>query len=612
MQTYLAILFLAPFIAAIGILLLSRYVLLLTFAISAILIASSLFAYLSYESAFILSLPDLNPFFMAADAVLLLYFASVGWKSRHKLILALSIVQIVLLGVLESFHTPQGFDILVDPLSVFMFLLINIVGSLILLYAHRYIRDETDNPSRRRLFLSLLIAFLGIMNLLVSTDNLQWLFLFFELTTLASFWLIGFRQNNESLANARTALWMNQIGGVALLGAALVAKVLLGSVYLSEIVSEGGEYVMLFAAFFSLAALIKGAQIPFSGWLLGAMAAPAPVSAILHSSTMVKIAPYFLLKISPILALTMLGWIVALIGAISFLVSAALALREDNFKKILAYSTISLLGLMILTAALATPLSVLACLLLIVFHGISKALLFMCAGVLEKRYQIKSIESLRGLLARSPLLTLLVVLGFFSIALPPFGVFFAKWLVYEGGNGVGGITTLILLFFIIVGSVALTLLYFKTIGRFIADTTAQREKEDYRYLAPPAILGVSLLAFALFISPAVGIFFRDIAADIVLNPVPVWGDMGGIILPFGQIEFWHIIAAFFLLGIAPLLAAAIRLKGVDRVNVYTCGERIEPDAYSFYFDPAGKIESFANFLSLFLFLLIILAGALNL
>jgi ech hydrogenase subunit A len=612
MQTYLAILLSAPFIAAIGIFYISRYVLFLVFSLSAVLIGSSVLAYLSYESAYILSFPSLNPFVVTADAVLLLYFASVGWKSRHRAILALSIGQIVLLGVLESFDTPQGFDILVDRLSLFMFLLINVVGSLILLYALRYVRDETDDPSRQGLFLSLLSAFLGIMNLLVSTDNLQWLFLFFELTTLASFWLIGFRQNDESLDNARTALWMNQIGGISLLGAALVAKVLLGSVYLSEIVSEGGEYVMLFAAFFSLAALIKGAQIPFSGWLLGAMVAPAPVSAILHSSTMVKIAPYFLLKISPILALTVLGWIIALIGAISFLVSAALALREDNFKKILAYSTISLLGLMILTAALATPLSVLACLLLIVFHGISKALLFMCAGVMEKRYRIKSIESVHGLLKRSPLLTLLVVLGFFSIALPPFGVFFAKWLVYEGGNGVGGVATIILLLFIAVGSVALTLLYFKTIGRFIADGTAQREKEDYRYLVPPAVLGVLLLAFALFISPAVGGFFRDTATDIVLNPVPVWGEMGGIILPFGQIQLWHIIAAFFLLGIAPLLAATIRLKGVDRVKAYACGERIETDAYSFYFDPAGKIESFANRLSLVLFLLVILAGALNL
>ncbi|WP_294913944.1 proton-conducting transporter membrane subunit [Sulfuricurvum sp. UBA5598] len=612
MQTYLAILLLAPFIAAIGIFYVSRYVLFLVFSLSVLLVGSSVFAYISFESAFILSIPALNPFVVAADAVLLLYFASVGWKNRHKPILALSIVQIVLLGLLESFDAPQGFDILVDRLSVFMFLLINIVGSLILLYTLRYIRDETDDPLRQRLFLSLLSAFLGIMNLLVSTDNLQWLFLFFELTTLASFWLIGFRRNEESLDNARTALWMNQIGGVALLGAALVAKVLMGSIYLSEIVSEGGGYVMLFAAFFSLSALIKGAQIPFSGWLLGAMVAPAPVSAILHSSTMVKIAPYFLLKISPLLALTMLGWIIALIGAVSFLVSAALALREDNFKKILAYSTISLLGLMVLTAALATPLSVLACLLLIVFHGISKALLFMCAGIAEKRYRIKSIESVQGLFQRAPLLSLLVVLGFVSIALPPFGVFFAKWLVYEGGNGAGGVTTVILLLFIAVGSVALTLLYFKTIGRFLTDGAAQREKEDYRYLIPPAILGVLLLVFALFISVAMGGFFRETAADIVLNPVPVWGDKGGIILPFGQIKLWHILAAFFLLGIAPLLAAIFRFKGVDRVMPYTCGERIETDAYSFYFDPAGKIESFANLLSLVLFLLVILAGAFNL
>lgn len=612
MQESLLILFLLPFLAAFGALGVKRYAGIITLFTAAFLMAASVLAYLSFESSFTLSLSYLSTPFLVTDIVLLGYFATIGYASQNRKILFLSIAQAVFLFLLESFSSREGYDIVVDKLSLFMFLLVNIVGSLILIYAVRYIKDETSDISKQAVFLAILTAFLGVMNLLVSVDNIEWLFLFFEMTTLASFWLIGFRDDAESQENARVALWMNQIGGVALLAAALVAKAELQTVYISEILTHGGETLMLFTAFFAVAALIKGAQMPFSPWLLGAMAAPTPVSAILHSSTMVKIAPYLILKISPVITGTAVGGVIALIGAISFLVSAALALREENFKKILAYSTISLLGLMILTASLGTPLSVLACMLLILFHGVSKAMLFMCAGVLEKKYHIKSIESVEGLINKAPILTSLIILGFLSISLPPFGVFFAKWIVYEGGTSFSGLLMTLLLFFIAVGSVALTLLYFKTVGRFVANDDTKKEPEDYSYLASPLLLGIFILVFSFFISHAIGGFFKENASFVISSAVPISGDFWGITLPFGRLEFWHIVAAFLLLGVAPLLAAKIRLKGVDKVKPYSCGERIETNAYSFYFDPAKNIEKSANIAAATLFILIILLGALNL
>jgi ech hydrogenase subunit A len=612
MQESLLILFLLPFLAALGALSIKRYAGIITLVTAVFLIGASVLAYLSFESSFILSFSDLNTPFLITDVILLGYFAYTGYTSRNKKIFFLSIAQAAFLFLLENFSSAKGYDIVVDKLSVFMFLLVNIVGSLILIYAVRYIKDETADISRQAVFLAILTAFLGVMNLLVSVDNIEWLFLFFEMTTLASFWLIGFRDDAESQENARVALWMNQIGGVALLSATLVAKATLHTVYISEILTHGGESLMLFTAFFAVAALIKGAQMPFSPWLLGAMVAPTPVSAILHSSTMVKIAPYLILKISPVLAGTAVGGVIALIGAISFLVSAALALREESFKKILAYSTISLLGLMILTASLGSALSVLACMLLIIFHGVSKAMLFMCAGILEKKYHIKSIESVEGLINKAPILTSLIILGFLSIALPPFGVFFAKWLVYEGGAGISGLLVTFLLFFIAVGSVALTLLYFKTVGRFVANDDTKRGPEAYSYLASPLLLGMFLLGISLFISPIIGGFFKENASFVVSSAVPISGDFWGITLPFGRLEFWHILAAFLLLGVAPLLAAKIRLRGVDKAKPYSCGEKIEANAYSFYYDPAKNIEKGVNAVAAALFILIILLGALNL
>ena len=236
----------------------------------------------------------------------------------------------------------------------------------------------------------------------------------------------------------------------------------------------------------------------------------------------------------------------------------------------------------------------------------------MCAGVLEKQYGIHTVESVCGMARRAPLLTSLVALGLVSIALPPFGVFFAKWIIYEGGSGIGGVTTVILLVLIATGSVSLSLLYFKTLGRFVAEDPVQHRKEEFSYLAPAAVLGLILLTAAFFASPLIGGLFKDTAASVVMNHVPVWGDMGGIILPFGKIEFWHIVAAFFLLGVFPLLAAVFPLRGVDRGSPYACGERTATDAYAFYFDPIGKLVSLLNLFSLGLFLLIIVIGALNL
>ncbi len=611
MQEYILTLFLLPFLAGATAFLLPRFASGAALASSVLLIAASVLSYIYYDARVPIQASFLNTPFLIVDFLLLSYFVYIGFKSQNKKVIFLSVLQAAVLFAMEGFEAKSADDIVVDRLSVFMFLLINIVGSVIVVYAVRYIKDETADIGARARFLAILIAFLGVMNLLVSADNIKWLFLFFELTTLASFWLIGFRDNKESKENAITALWMNQIGGAALLFAAFIAKAQLHTVYISEILVHGGAYLMAICAFISIAAMIKGAQMPFSNWLLGAMVAPTPVSAILHSSTMVKIAPYLILKISPAIGGTLLGGLISIVGALSFLASAALALREENFKKILAYSTISLLGLMILTASLGTPLTVVACLLLIIFHGVSKAMLFMCAGILEKRHHVKSIEGIEGLIGQAPILTSLITLGFLSIALPPFGVFFAKWLAYEGATSLAGVFTALLILFIAVGSVALTLLYFKTVGRFVASGKEAKFGEDISYLAAPLSLGLFLLLFAVFVSKALGTFFKANAEFITGKIVMLEGGFFGIAMPFGVLEFWHILAALILLGLIPILASRIKIKGVDIAKPYSCGERLETNAYSFYFEPAKKVEGALSVISLLLFAAIITVGMLN-
>ena len=425
MQEYILTLFLLPFVLSTAMLVFKRQAGVVAIVASTFLVSASILSYIYYEAAFSIGASYLSLPFLVFDTILLGYFAYIGFKTENKKILFLSLIQIAILFALESFEAKSGYDIVVDKLSVFMFLLINIVGSLILIYATRYIKDETADTSKQALFLAILTAFLGVMNMLVSADNIKWLFLFFELTTLASFWLIGFRDNEESKENARTALWMNQIGGVALLIAALVAKSQFHTVYISEILAHGGEHLMFFCALVSIAALIKGAQIPFSPWLLGAMVAPTPVSAILHSSTMVKIAPYLILKISPAIAGSAIGAGVAAVGAVSFLVSAALALREDSFKKILAYSTMSQLGYMFIAVGLGAYSSAL---FHVFTHAFFKALLFMGAGaIIVSLHHEQDIFKMGKMRFVTPLVYVTMLIATLALCgVPPFAGFFSK------------------------------------------------------------------------------------------------------------------------------------------------------------------------------------------
>ncbi len=162
--------------------------------------------------------------------------------------------------------------------------------------------------------------------------------------------------------------------------------------------------------------------------------APTPVSALLHSSTMVKIGVYLVLRLTPAYQGTFLGPALALFGAFSFVAAAALAVGQSNGKKVLAYSTISNLGLMFALAGLNTPEALGAALLLILFHALTKALLFLGVGAIEQRLDSRDIEDMRGLYARTPLTALMMVLGILMMIMPPFGLVLGKWMAFEAAS----------------------------------------------------------------------------------------------------------------------------------------------------------------------------------
>jgi len=404
----------------------------------------------------------IDPVITCGDFLLLGIMFFLGCRYRHPLIVMLTGGQLALFAWLEFFvfaggQGPALFQ--ADVLSLTMVRVVCIVGGFICLHAIPYMRAHEEHQklerSRQPGFFAVLLMFLGAMNGLVLTNHLAHFYFFFELTTLCSFLLIGHDGTDEAVGNALTALWMNAVGGLLLLLAiwGLYAQSSSLDMY-GLVVSAGtGRAAMLPLALLILAAFTKSAQLPWQRWLLGAMVAPTPTSALLHSSTMVKAGVYLALRFAPALAGTMLAQGLMLAGGFTFLAAAALAIGQRNAKKVLAYSTISNLGLIFACAGIGTPGAMAAGILLILFHAVSKGLLFLCVGTAEQQVRSRDIEVMRGLCAIMPFTGMIAVLAVLTLILPPFGMLLGKWMVFEAGAD-----NIVFYLMLVLGS-ACTLLY---------------------------------------------------------------------------------------------------------------------------------------------------------
>lgn len=383
------------------------------------------------------------------DFLMLVFFVYVGVSLRHPLVLVLAITQLAPLAMWEfgtGAHTEIEPAFIVDHLSIIMTLIISIIGSLICFYAIKYIADHEHHnkpeKSRQSRFLFWMIIFLGAMNGLVFANNLYWLYFFWECTTLCCYMLIAHDLTKEAINNAARALWMGSVGGTTFICAIIYLYSKGGAAALSLQNLLQGDMGVVVAAIpivlLCITAFTKAAQLPFQSWLLGAMVAPTPVSALLHSSTMVKAGVYLVVRLAPgfsperLGALgTYIGAMVALVGAFTFFGASFLAISQTTGKRVLAYSTIANLGLIIACAGINTPLALAAAILLIIFHAISKGLLFLCAGTIEHVIWSREIDDMEALAEKAPIVTFITATGILSMFLPPFGMLLAKWMAME-------------------------------------------------------------------------------------------------------------------------------------------------------------------------------------
>jgi multicomponent Na+:H+ antiporter subunit A len=397
-----------------------------------------------------------------------------------------------------------------------MVLLVSGIGALVLVYCASYFpADEPGLPS----FAAHFVAFAGAMLGLVLSDDLLLLYVFWELTTVFSFLLIGHDPTKRASRGAATqAIVVTTLGGLAMLVGILLIGKDAGTFRITDILADPptGAAVTVAVALILLGAVTKSALVPFHFWLPGAMAAPTPVSAYLHAAAMVKAGVYLVALLAPAFA-TVPGWHGALLplGLATMLLGGWRALRQLDIKLLLAYGTVSQLGFLVLVVGLGTRTAALAGLAMLLAHALFKAALFLVVGIVDRGTGTRDLRRLSGVGRSSPLLAAAALAAGASMAaLPPLTGFVAKESVYEAfvsvardgdGTGIGPAFGWTLLIGVTLGS-ALTVAY---TARFLWGTLATKDDAPRTALAPvpsglitaPVLLALASLALGFLSAP---------------------------------------------------------------------------------------------------------------
>jgi ech hydrogenase subunit A len=459
----------------------------------------------------------------------------------------------------------------IDNFSVIMALIIGIIGSLICVYAVRYMKDyhhhHKEMKDRSSGFFFIMFLFLSAMFGVVFSNNLVWLFLCWEVTTMCSFIMIGYPKTEEATRNAFRALGLNLLGGLSFVIAIyfLVTHGIGGekTIELDKVLTGGKMVALIPAILISFAGITKSAQMPFSSWLLGAMVAPTPVSALLHSSTMVKAGVFIIVKFAPVLQGTVAGYMVALIGGVTFLMTSLLAVTQSNAKRVLAYSTIANLGLIVACAGIGTYETLWAAILLIIFHAVSKGLLFLGVGTIEHKIGSRDIEDMGGLIVARPALAMVMLIGILGMFLAPFGMLISKWATLQAFIDVNPPILAILLAF---GSAPTLFFWTKWMGKLVSVPQNMKKAQDGVSGDEWTALGI----LALMTVAACGLF--PLIGSVAIAPYSVAIYSRGVELTQGNIIIMTIMLGFMIL--LPVIFAMLPKKW-PRVPTYLAGANVD-------------------------------------
>ncbi|TDB01495.1 putative monovalent cation/H+ antiporter subunit A [Halomonas marinisediminis] len=465
-----------------------------------------------------------------------------------------------------------GLDItltfLIDGLAWLFAMLISMIGTLVLLYAGDYLHGHRDLPR----FLVVITAFMMSMLGLVLADNLVTLFVFWELTSITSYLLIGFNHTDPAARkSAQQGLFVTVGGGLALLAGFVMLALAGDSWSLAELNTRGEQlkahvlYLPLLICVL-LGAFTKSAQFPFHFWLPNAMAAPTPVSAYLHSATMVKAGVYLLARLHPALGGTE-PWVItlSLVGALTMASGAFLAIQHTNVKTLLAYSTVMALGTLTMLLGIGTEAALTAFVVFLLAHSLYKGALFMVAGILDHETGTRDVTAMGGLRHAMPCTALVAVVAALSLAgLPPLLGFIGKELMLESLLAAAAYRAVILPLAFLAAFLTLAVAAVVAIRPFfgpLRQTPSAPREASFGMLAGPALLAALSLLFGL----APGLLDSLVGATVA-----------GIGAGSAEVHLalWHGINLPLLLSLASLGLGALVFRRWDRLRAWLA--RLEP------------------------------------
>jgi multicomponent Na+:H+ antiporter subunit A len=445
-----------------------------------------------------------------------------------------------------------------DGLAVFFGLVVTGIGTFIAFYTAYYF----EHDERQGLFYLLLYAFMGSMLGLVWADDLLTLFVFWEGTSITSYLLIAFKSDYKGAVDgARRALIVTTAGGLAMLAGMIVLGLHVGSFNISTILATpniaNAPITPIALSLLFLGAFTKSAQFPFQFWLPGAMAAPTPASAYLHSATMVKAGVFLLARLHPAFSeLPMWFWTLFLVGGITMVLGGVSSIRYTDMKALLAYATVAILGTLVMLLAFREEYAYEAFVVIVAAHALYKAPLFLSAGIIDHAYGTRDLRKLAGLARRVPLVMVTMVLAALSMAgVPPTMGFLAKELMlenyhylYEHGDVlIGGVSfvaaALAALF--MVGAI-LTLLWEAFFRRQPDEEAAHlHHAPSFWFVAPALSLTVLGAVGALFVGWYENLLFAPAIAAISGAPIEL------------HFKLWHGWTPVFIASLTILALGAV-------------------------------------------------------
>lgn len=457
-----------------------------------------------------------------------------------------------------------NFDFSLNGLSLLFSLLITGIGTLIFIYASSYLKGHIYQDR----FLGYLCLFMSAMLGVVLSDNILLLFVFWELTSISSFFLIGFNNDNsDSRKSAITALTITGLGGFFLLSGLILMSQVAGTYSITELVKSSQlivdhQFYPVILVLVLIGAFTKSAQFPFHFWLPGAMKAPTPVSAYLHSATMVKAGIFLLARFTPVLGGTDLwSWTLMIFGGFTMIYAAFHSLLRTDLKGVLAYSTISALGILTFLIGMGSEEALIAACTFIVVHALYKATLFLVTGIIDHETGTRDLTRLSGLRAvLAPVFIAGLLAALSSAGLPLSIGFIGKDLIYQATLHADPAMSLYLTGAAIFTNVCLVAAGFMAgIRPFTGSLTPAFEKVHLPHptmWVPPLVLAV--LGFILGFFP--GILGQYVVSAVLNGMTGMPADV--------NLKIWHGFNLVLLLSIGTLVAGAF-LYYFNKPNIAT-------------------------------------------